>query len=374
MRRLQGRRAGDCRPAGARDAALGYSLAPGSLALRASRSDEPTADRTATPLRTGRRRRCRRQPRRRRGPRPLRGDRVRRAGRRAARRARCQAGVQNDLGLPPPAVAVSGGDALLLWFSLQQPADAARARAARRPAPALAGRRAGAPAARLAGRAARGRAAAAGAPGRRRTLVGLRRAGSRAAVRRDAVARVPARRRRAGDAARRTGVDLPGGADAALAELAPAAAAPPPAAVRCADCDAADRAAAFPERRPGPDRRAARAARLPARGDERRTRAAGASRRRGEGAAGARDAQRWLTRADRLAPPSTVVRAKAGTQARTGARPFGRRRTGCPLRGHDGNAPRRDVAALRGARLGGPGHDAPAGRAAAIQRRQSRPR
>jgi hypothetical protein len=38
-------------------------------------------------------------------------------------------GVQADLDLPAPAVAVSGGDGLQLWFSLQQAVDAAQAAA-----------------------------------------------------------------------------------------------------------------------------------------------------------------------------------------------------------------------------------------------------
>ena len=36
-------------------------------------------------------------------------------------------GVQADLALPAPAIAVSGTDGLQLWFSLQQPVDTARA-------------------------------------------------------------------------------------------------------------------------------------------------------------------------------------------------------------------------------------------------------
>lgn len=36
-------------------------------------------------------------------------------------------GVQADLALPAPAIAVSGSDGLQLWFSLQQPVDGARA-------------------------------------------------------------------------------------------------------------------------------------------------------------------------------------------------------------------------------------------------------
>ena len=38
-------------------------------------------------------------------------------------------GIQADLGLPAPAIAVSGGDAYQLWFSLTEPAPAAQARA-----------------------------------------------------------------------------------------------------------------------------------------------------------------------------------------------------------------------------------------------------
>ena len=38
-------------------------------------------------------------------------------------------GVQQDLQLPAPAIAVSGSDALQLWFSLQQPVSTARAAA-----------------------------------------------------------------------------------------------------------------------------------------------------------------------------------------------------------------------------------------------------
>lgn len=39
------------------------------------------------------------------------------------------AGVQNELGLPAPAIVLSGRDGLQLWFALQQPAEAATARA-----------------------------------------------------------------------------------------------------------------------------------------------------------------------------------------------------------------------------------------------------
>lgn len=38
-------------------------------------------------------------------------------------------GVQRDCALPAPAIAVSGGDALQLWFSLAQPVETARATA-----------------------------------------------------------------------------------------------------------------------------------------------------------------------------------------------------------------------------------------------------
>ncbi|MBK1687865.1 hypothetical protein [Rubrivivax gelatinosus] len=38
------------------------------------------------------------------------------------------AGVQNELGLPAPAIVLSGHDGLQLWFSLQQPVEAALAR------------------------------------------------------------------------------------------------------------------------------------------------------------------------------------------------------------------------------------------------------
>ena len=38
-------------------------------------------------------------------------------------------GVQTDLELPAPAIAVSGIDAYRLWFSLAEPASAAQARA-----------------------------------------------------------------------------------------------------------------------------------------------------------------------------------------------------------------------------------------------------
>jgi len=41
--------------------------------------------------------------------------------------ARVWRGVQAELQLPAPAIAVSGGDALALWFSLQAPVGAARA-------------------------------------------------------------------------------------------------------------------------------------------------------------------------------------------------------------------------------------------------------
>lgn len=43
--------------------------------------------------------------------------------------SRVWAGVQADLGLPAPAIAVSGTDALQLWFSLQEAVDAAQAQA-----------------------------------------------------------------------------------------------------------------------------------------------------------------------------------------------------------------------------------------------------
>lgn len=39
------------------------------------------------------------------------------------------AGVQNELALPAPAIVLSGRDGLQLWFSLQQPVEAASARA-----------------------------------------------------------------------------------------------------------------------------------------------------------------------------------------------------------------------------------------------------
>ncbi|MCD0422241.1 hypothetical protein LOC51_33940 [Rubrivivax sp. JA1024] len=39
------------------------------------------------------------------------------------------AGVQNELGLPAPAIVLSGRDGLQLWFALQQPVDAATASA-----------------------------------------------------------------------------------------------------------------------------------------------------------------------------------------------------------------------------------------------------
>jgi len=39
------------------------------------------------------------------------------------------AGVQNELGLPAPAIVLSGRDGLQLWFALQQPVDAAQAAA-----------------------------------------------------------------------------------------------------------------------------------------------------------------------------------------------------------------------------------------------------
>jgi hypothetical protein len=45
------------------------------------------------------------------------------------RLSRVWAGVQADLGLPAPAIAVSGTDALQLWFSLQEPVDLAQAQA-----------------------------------------------------------------------------------------------------------------------------------------------------------------------------------------------------------------------------------------------------